>query len=24
LVPYRIPGLPNNFGCISSGLVWKF
>lgn len=24
LVPYRIPGLPNNFGRISSGLVWQF
>jgi hypothetical protein len=24
LVPYRIPGLPMNFGRISSGLVWKF
>ena len=24
LVPYRIPGLPNNFGRISSGLVWLF
>jgi hypothetical protein len=23
-VPYRIPGLPTNFGRISSGLVWKF
>jgi hypothetical protein len=23
-VPYTIPGLPNNFGRISSGLVWKF
>jgi hypothetical protein len=23
-VPYRIPGLPNNFGRISSGLVWRF
>lgn len=24
LVPYVIPGLPNNFGRISSGLVWQF
>ena len=24
LIPYRIPGLPNNFGRISSGLVWQF
>jgi hypothetical protein len=24
LVPYRIPGLPMNFGRISSGLVWQF
>jgi hypothetical protein len=24
LVPFRIPGLPTNFGRISSGLVWKF
>ncbi len=24
LVPYRIPGLPNNFGRISSGMVWQF
>jgi hypothetical protein len=24
LVPYRIPGLPNNFGRTSSGLVWQF
>jgi hypothetical protein len=24
LIPYRIPGLPNNFGRISSGLVWRF
>jgi hypothetical protein len=24
LVPYRIPGLPTNFGRISSGLVWQF
>lgn len=24
LVPYRIPGLPSNFGRISSGLVWQF
>ena len=24
LVPYRVPGLPNNFGRISSGLVWQF
>ncbi|MGD0438729.1 MAG: hypothetical protein ABSB86_19885, partial [Bryobacteraceae bacterium] len=23
-VPYRIPGLPTNFGRISSGLVWQF
>jgi hypothetical protein len=23
-VPYRTPGLPNNFGRISSGLVWRF
>ena len=23
LVPYRVPGLPNNFGRISSGLVWQ-
>ncbi len=23
-IPYRIPGLPNNFGRISSGLVWQF
>jgi hypothetical protein len=23
-LPYRIPGLPTNFGRISSGLVWKF
>jgi hypothetical protein len=22
--PFRIPGLPTNFGRISSGLVWKF
>ena len=22
--PYRIPGLPTNFGRISSGLVWQF
>lgn len=22
--PYRLPGLPNNFGHISSGLVWQF
>jgi len=24
LVPYRIPGLPTNFGRISTGLVWRF
>jgi hypothetical protein len=24
LVPYRIPGLPTNFGRISGGLVWNF
>jgi hypothetical protein len=24
LGPYRIPGLPTNFGRISSGLVWQF
>jgi hypothetical protein len=24
LVPYRIPGLPINFGRVSSGLVWLF
>ena len=24
LIPYRIPGLPTNFGRISSGLVWEF
>jgi hypothetical protein len=24
LVPYRIPGLPINFGRVSSGLVWQF
>jgi hypothetical protein len=24
LIPYQIPGLPNNFGRISSGLVWHF
>jgi len=24
LVPYRIPGLPNNFGRISAGCVWSF
>jgi hypothetical protein len=24
LIPYRIPGLPTNFGRISSGLVWQF
>ena len=24
LIPYRIPGLPTNFGRASSGLVWKF
>lgn len=24
LVPYRIPGLPTNFGHISTGLVWQF
>ncbi|MGA2084642.1 MAG: hypothetical protein ABSG60_03880 [Terracidiphilus sp.] len=24
LVPYRIPGLPTNFGRFSSGLVWRF
>ena len=24
LTPYRIPGLPTNFGHISSGLVWQF
>ncbi len=23
-IPYRPPGLPNNFFRISSGLVWKF
>jgi hypothetical protein len=23
-IPYRIPGLPNNFGRISTGLVWRF
>jgi hypothetical protein len=22
--PYRIPGLPTNFGRVSSGLVWRF
>ncbi len=24
IIPYRIPGLPTNFGRISSGLVWRF
>jgi hypothetical protein len=24
LVPYRIPGLPINFGHVASGLVWQF
>jgi hypothetical protein len=24
LIPYRIPGLPNNFGRISTGCVWRF
>jgi hypothetical protein len=24
LVPYELPGLPTNFGRLSSGLVWKF
>jgi len=24
IIPYRIPGLPTNFGRISSGLVWNF
>jgi hypothetical protein len=24
LIPYRIPGLPTNFGRVSSGLVWQF
>lgn len=24
LIPYRIPGLPTNFGRVSSGLVWNF
>jgi hypothetical protein len=24
LIPYTIPGLPNNFGRVSSGLVWLF
>jgi hypothetical protein len=24
LIPYRIPGLPNYFGRISTGFVWKF
>ena len=23
-IPYRIPGLPNNFGRIATGLVWNF
>jgi hypothetical protein len=23
-IPYRYPGLPNQFGRISTGLVWKF
>jgi hypothetical protein len=23
-VPYRIPGLPNNFGRLSTGMVWRF
>jgi hypothetical protein len=23
-IPYRLPGLPTNFGRISSGLVWQF
>ena len=23
-VPYKIPGLPNNFARITSGLVWRF
>jgi len=23
-IPYRIPGLPTNFGRISSGIVWQF
>jgi hypothetical protein len=23
-VPYRVPGLPTNFGRVSSGLVWSF
>jgi len=23
-VPYRVPGLPRNFGRVSTGLVWKF
>jgi hypothetical protein len=23
-VPYRVPGLPNFFGKVSSGVVWKF
>ncbi|MGB7266928.1 MAG: hypothetical protein WBC92_15545 [Terracidiphilus sp.] len=23
-IPYRIPGLPNNFGRVSSGIVWQF
>jgi hypothetical protein len=23
-IPYRIPGLPSNFGRLSSGLVWEF
>ncbi|HXR40461.1 MAG TPA: hypothetical protein VN776_15275 [Terracidiphilus sp.] len=23
-IPYRIPGLPTNFGRISSGVVWQF
>jgi hypothetical protein len=24
LIPYTIPGLPSNFGRVSSGLVWQF
>jgi hypothetical protein len=24
LIPYRIPGLPTNFGRVSSGIVWQF
>jgi hypothetical protein len=24
LIPFTIPGLPRNFGRVSSGLVWQF